>query len=356
MLRKSLLILGSFFVASVGQPACCEAALLPPLEPDALFAPKDVAIENRVLAKINGKVITVMDVVKKMDVVFHQEFPQYVDSLPARYQFYQTNWRVMLDRVVDNELILADAKEKKVVVNEGEVRKELEHMLGPNVVKTVDELGLTFDEAWQMVSTDLIVKKMISYMVHSKAWAMVGPSEIYTAYEQFAKEYARREQWRYSMLSVRSGGDREEVVRLVDLLNTLLHQEGLSFNEAVEALEVREEEGAVKISVSPTYERAEHQLSAQHKNALAALKVGQYSVPIEQKDNTTWRIFHLEGWQPAEIPAFQNAQLQVKNGLFEQAVVSQTQKYIEQLRNHFLLGPDLFEVTALQNFQPFSMI
>src|SRR5665647_380424 len=84
-----------------------------------LFGHEDnvhILVNNRVLAKVNGKAISVIDVMKKMDVLFFRQFPQYTSSVPARFQYYQANWKNVVKDIVDKELILADAAENTLPV------------------------------------------------------------------------------------------------------------------------------------------------------------------------------------------------------------------------------------------------
>ncbi len=83
-------------------------------------APQKIAVNNKILAKVNGKVISTVDIMKKMDMQFYKRFPQYVTSVEARYQFYLANWGHVLQEFIDKELILADAAESKIEVSSGD--------------------------------------------------------------------------------------------------------------------------------------------------------------------------------------------------------------------------------------------
>src|SRR6202034_4472157 len=42
--------------------------------------PQDIVIYNRILAKVNGKTISVIDVMKKMDLFLQRYYPNYAQS------------------------------------------------------------------------------------------------------------------------------------------------------------------------------------------------------------------------------------------------------------------------------------
>jgi len=64
-----------------------------------------VVVDNRVLATVRDQIITVVDVTKKMDMIFCQQFPQYKGMPEARYEFYRVNWRRIFQELVDRQLI-----------------------------------------------------------------------------------------------------------------------------------------------------------------------------------------------------------------------------------------------------------
>src|SRR5580658_6057552 len=63
-----------------------------------------IFVNNRILAKLNGKPISTYDLMKKMDLTFYREYPQYTSSTDARFQFYQMSWRYVLEEMIDKAL------------------------------------------------------------------------------------------------------------------------------------------------------------------------------------------------------------------------------------------------------------
>src|SRR3989344_4181227 len=92
----------------------------PPIAP--FSAEGKIAIHNTILAKAQGTTISVLDVKKKLDLLFHKNYPHLAQSNQARCQFYEASWRHVLMEMVDHQLILADAAARDVKVTDGEVR------------------------------------------------------------------------------------------------------------------------------------------------------------------------------------------------------------------------------------------
>ena len=52
-------------------------------QPAFMFNQEDkleLVVNNQILAKVNGKPISVIDIMKKMDLLFYRRFPQYTSS------------------------------------------------------------------------------------------------------------------------------------------------------------------------------------------------------------------------------------------------------------------------------------
>src|SRR5579871_780542 len=140
--------------------ALCSSALLlgdESISPIAEFQePQELVVYNRILAKVNDKTISVIDVMKKMDLFLQKYYPQFAGSKAARYQFYSSQWRETLTQMIDQELMIADAEKLEVKVTDAEVREELLNRFGPNIMTVLDGLGVTYDEARKMIHNEML--------------------------------------------------------------------------------------------------------------------------------------------------------------------------------------------------------
>src|SRR3990167_2592182 len=163
----------------------------------------DLIINNRPVAKINGKVISLMDVVKKMDLILQEYGKEYLESNVARYQFYSKQLEPTLDDMISSELMLLDAEQKKITVTDGQVREELESRFGPNMIENLEMVHMTHDEAYEMIRSELIVNQLMGVKVHSKTVLSVTPHDIKDAYTTYLAENSPKETWKYQVLSLR---------------------------------------------------------------------------------------------------------------------------------------------------------
>ncbi len=315
-----------------------------------------ISVNNTLLAKVNGNTISVLDVMKKMDMVLHQNYPQYADSSQARFQFYTTSWRPIFMEMIDTELILSDAQDKEIKLSDGEIREEVENRFGPNVMQTLDKIGIAYDDAWKMVKNELIVRRMMWFFVHSKAIQMISPQAIRGSYQNYLKENPPFQEWIYRVISIRSENDSTAEV---DELYRLLHDGGQSPESAAFLKEWEIAHPSSKILVSTEFKAKDQELSESHKAILVSLTPGTYSQPtcqVSRSDNkNVYRIFYLAEQNDHPAPAFETLANQLKNELTQKAVAKESENYLLKLRKHYGFDPSRLKETVPDNIQPFHL-
>lgn len=328
----------------------------------APFFPDDndttqIIVHNRVLAKVNGQAITVMDVMKKMDVLFYRQFPEYSSVKAARHQFYSTNWKYVLNDLIDKELILADAKEAKMPVSQGDIRQEMEDTFGPNVIQNLDKIGLTMDEAWKMVNNDIIIRRMLGARVNNKALRMVNPQDIRIAYETYAKENYNHPEWIYRVVSIKDS-DSTKCAKAAQAAYEIIAQLDIPLDKLEEKIQP-ELSFSTKVSVSDEFRHKETELSETYKQALLPLAVGAYSKPQLQKSKndkfTLYRIFYLKEVIPGSVASFTEVAENLKNKMLHEAIEKETVVYLKKMRVHFAVNEEQLKEMIPPGFQPFEL-
>jgi len=309
----------------------------------ASYQPEKLEVNNRILIKVNGKPISVMDVVRKMDLWFFQRYPTLVDQTAARYQFYKENWRQFLQMVIDDKLVVADAEEKQIKVTDGEVRERLEETLGPDVVFTIESLGLTFDEAWDVVKTEMIVQKMTGMMVHFKAMSDVHPKMVKERYEKKLLEHPPQSSWQYRVISFKT----EEAQQVADHAYTLLTEQKIPMSM------LKEKFSGVAVNVSDSYERSLKDISQAHKNVLEKIKEGMFSQPVIKQGMAY--IFYLEKFQEGKAPPFAEVAPEIKKELLQEMIVRYDQEYRERLRKRYGLTESFLSQLVPEKMHPFAL-
>jgi hypothetical protein len=317
-------------------------AQMPPLD---FSQSQKIAVQNAILAKVNGKTISMIDVKKKMDLAFHQYYPQLADSNQARFQFYEMSWKNVLMEMIDQELIISEATDKEIKLTDGEIREVMQERFGPNVTQTLDRIGLTYDETWKMIKDELIVQRMTWWFVQSKAISQVTPQSIRQAYRDYLEKNPPYSDWKYRVVSIK--GDETIAEQVYELLST----SGESPEGQIEALKAFDP----GIAVSNEFSAKDIELSEMHRKAIANLEPGIYSKPIFQmgKDKKgSHKIFYLIAKEEHPAPPFETLALQLRTELTQRAIAAESQTYLSKLRRHYNLDS---QTVLPEDLHPFSL-
>ena len=293
-------------------------------------------INNRPLAKINGKVITLADVIKNMDLFLFDYDPNLKLESREKHQFYESRWQNTLEDLIGNELILLDAEKKEIKVADGDVREALEERFGPNVMKSLDKVNLSYEEARSIIRSELTVQQLIGMKVHAKAFQTVTPKVIKSAYQDYVEKNPPEETVSYKILSIR-GKDQKKCEELGQTIYNFLNETKLSMDEAVNALTFNEED--VTIAVSEEYKGETSKLSTRYCDILQPLMPNTFSKPVSQvsrvNNETVVRVFHLKDKDLALPSSFKDMHNPIKNELLHKTSNREKEVYINLLKKQF---------------------
>ncbi len=344
-------------------PLIAYANLGSPQLPAFTEDPGQIVVNNRILTKINGKTISVIDVMKKMDVFINRYYPEMTSSKAARYQFYTSQWKEVLQQMITSELMVADAESREIKVSDGEIREEVQARFGPNVMGTLDKLGISYEEARKMIHEEMLVQRMNWLRVSSKVLQQVSIPDIRSAYEKYCLENPPKEEWEYQVLSIRSEGEKISAL-LASRASELLSQKHLALADLAESLKAETppeevaslETPAASIQLSQEYKVDNKDLSEAHRNILQTLKVGALSLPITQKSkdgSTVCRVFQLKSHVKKEAPTFEELAGPIKDSLLQKAAEREMAAYVHRLQVRF--GYDEKALDLPPDFQPFVL-
>lgn len=347
-------LLASFAIISL-----CEA------KGDSLLlsgAPREqhITVNNKILAKVNGKAISVIDLMKKMDMLFYRQYPQYTSSVEARFQFYQMHWKQALGEIIDKELIIADSQESKLTVNPGDIRQEMETLFGPNIISNLDKIGLTFNEAYKMVQDDISLRRMLYFRVQAKVINQVTPQKVRNYYEEIAKNNIRDNEWVFSVVTVRHR-DSTKAAERANLVHRLLAEDKIPLAELTPKLKEMNlvSEKQPTVTLSEEFHTKEKELSEVFKKILVTLTPDTYSAPIIQKSRnesgSVIRIFHLKEMVQGGVVPFSELEGKIKEKMVEEGAGKETEAYLKRLRQHFDVEDAHMKEILSSDFQPFVL-
>ena len=328
------------------------------LFPCALFSAQDkpsITVNNRVLATVHGKPISVIDVMKKLDLLFYRQYPEYIGSHEARYHFYMAHWQRVFNDLVDRELVVAEAEEKSFVVSNGDVREELEEIFGPDVMLNLDSAGLMLEDAWEMVKADILIRRMLYMQVHARVFPQITPKKIAEEYQKKIVGSGMSEEYAWSTISVRSQ-EKEAAANIAEAAYNLVVNEKVPLDELQKKLESAPcWNPQVSLSISPTFRQTLHNLTPQMRELFTMLAPGECSKPLLQTSKAdqvpVMRLYVVHEKVAHTPPPLAEVESKLKEALTQELVAAGTQEYFARLRHHFDSSPEAFPTS----FKPFEL-
>lgn len=320
---------------------------------------KRITVNNRVLASVNGNVISVIDVKKKMDMLLFQHYPQYLDVPEARYEFYTSHWRQVLNDLIDRELMIADAEEKAFPTSSGDIREELEEVFGPDVMVNLDNAGLTLDEAWKMVKADITIRRMLYFQVRMRIQPQITPNEIRKAYEEYVKTVSAQKECVWRCITLKSQ-DTNSALAHAETLTALVTDEKVGLDSLQEEVEKRNlQHPEVQMLISQPFRQKQEELSSSLQELLLSMQEGSYSKPQLQTTRSdpkpVVRIYYVQELRAEKIASLQEMEPVLREEITQEMTAKKTAAYLDDLRRHFHLSKEQIEKELPINFQPFAL-
>jgi hypothetical protein len=311
-----------------------------------------IVVENRVLAMVRDQIVTVVDVTKKMDMIFCQQFPQYKGVPEARYEFYRTNWRNIFQELVDRQLIISMAEEKQFGVTNGDIRQELEELFGPNAMMNLYEGGLSLHDVEEMMKADILLRRALSFYVHAPAFAAVTPAVLRAEYEKRVEELKKKYGWVWRTVTVRSkSGDCPK--RIADRVWNRLQKEKCTIEQVGAELG-----DGYEVVMSQPFRSEQSEVAANVQTILEQLQPQTFSEPqpctLRSDPRQGWRCYIVDDRFFVKAPSFDELESTLRQEMVSPAITKRTVEFFEDLRKQYGVK-HLLSSEELQAFEPFQL-
>ena len=301
-----------------------------------------------------------MDVVKKMDIIIYEHFPEIRNSPVKLYQFYSSQWRHTLDDMIFNELTIADGESKDLKISDGDVREEMERRFGPNIISNLTKLNLKYDEVRDIIYSELLVRQLHGMKIYSKAQLSVTPANIKTEYLAHLQKNPSKEELTYQVISVR-GKDAMKCKDVIEHVSSDLSLPSSKLSDLLDAVKQfpSVQDKSVIVNVSNDIVLDTKNLSEENKSILNSLKEKEYSNPIAQisrvDSSNVYRIFHLKSRKTLAAPKFNELSEELENSLLNKAAQKEKEEYKLKLYKKFGFDKEFLSQMVPEDYQPFGI-
>lgn len=281
-----------------------------------------------IVAEVNGQVITRRDVdVSIMPVLKQLERRYKGEELEKKKEEYYDQ---ALKELVDHRLLVQEAKDLDVTVDEKVVDERLEGLAErvggwPRLLDMFRRAGISLDDKIKQVREGEIVKKLLAFVVVPRLYT--SPSDVRRYYDEHTEEFEEPAQYRVSQIILGKKDDAAAVEnrKKMEEMKALL-KAGEDFGDL-----------ARKHSIGPHKDEGgdwgllkETDLIEGLREALPGMKTGEVKGPVDTKKYL--HLIKVTNIKKSAVRSFNDVQETIKMMLRKQAYLVETQKYVDELR------------------------
>jgi parvulin-like peptidyl-prolyl isomerase len=272
--------------------------------------------QDRVIAIVNNDVITQKDLDDFTNFMRMQLSTEYKGiELENKIQSMKLH---LLDRLIEDRLILQEAKNQKIGIDQERIKAKIEEIkkrLGSDMEfqRSLKQQGLAQVDLESKIREQLLMYNIIDYKIRSKI--IVTPSEVTDFYNKNKNEFKTPEQRDFASISLE---DENTIWQISNQLSL-----GQSFEEVAKkyGLEIS------KFTVNSTEE-----LKKEIADVIFKLNQGEISKPI--KIESLFYIFKVYDIIPPHEQSLAEAQETIRNYLFEKKIQDELAKWLDELKKH----------------------
>lgn len=296
----------------------------------ALFVsvtPLCAEVVDQIVAEVNGEIITYSELKRILDPIYAQYSKVYGgEDLISRVRMARTE---ALNQLIENKLVLQEAKAKGLEMNEDAVNERLKEIKArfPNeetFLETLKKEGTSYDSFVSQVKDQLLIKALVGREVTSRV--IVSPKEVKEFYELHKEKFSEGEKVHLFHIMVRK--DPQNLFLSEETARQLLKKvkEGEDFQQLAKNYSEgpNADKGGDLGFVQPG------ELIPQLSDAAFKLAVGQTSDLIDVQG--AYHILWVKEKTQSEIKSLDQVERQVEDAVFRQKATEMNQKWITSLR------------------------
>ncbi len=286
-------------------------------------------VVERILAVVNDEIVTEQDLQLVLVPVAAQYRTLYTgaeleDKLKeARQEF--------LSRVIEDKLILSEAKRRQVIVKDEEADEMLSEVRNkfPSrelFLKAIEDQSLTERKLWNRFRDQLMTQKLVNFEVRSKV--SVSPGEVAEYYKARPEEFSRGDRVKLQHILVRIGArSADEAKAFAESLAAQI-EEGKSFEELAKAYS----EGAEAKEGGEMGWVDKGQLLGEIDEKIFALSQGEITAPIQS--SLGFHLFKVVEREKFSVKPLPEVRDQIQDVLFKDKLKERLDAWIKNLKKN----------------------
>lgn len=286
-------------------------------------------VVERILAVVNDEVVTEQDLQYVMAPVIAQYRTSYTGveferkASEARQEF--------LAKVIDDKLILSEAKRKQVIVDDAEVDEMMTDVRNkfPNretFLGAIEEQGLTEKKLWNRFHDQIMTQKLVAFEVKSKI--SVSPGEVSEYYKAHMDEFQQGDRVNLRQILIRVGARSDEDARAFTEELSQKLKNGASFEETAKSFS----DGAEAKEGGNMGWMERGQFVGEIDEKVFALKDGEVTSPI--KSTLGYHLFMVVERQKSSVKPIADVREDIQDKIFKDKMRARLGAWIDGLKKN----------------------
>ena len=297
----------------------------------------EVRLSDAVAVVVHTNVITARDIDERVLPSVEMLYAQYANKPEELNKRAMDLRREATDSLVEQELILQEFKDSKLLLPENyvehEVKRRIRERYGDRLtmVRTLKSQSLTYDDYYNRVRDDVILQAMTGKYVNSAT--IVSPQMIVNYYNEHQDSFKVEDQARIRTILLLKDKEHPEATRELgrEILKQI--QGGAAFDEMVS---VYSEDQAIKGQKDAHLEwRDRMDMQKELADKTFSMKPGEVSDLVET-DTAIW-IIKLEDLRPAHIRDIEEVRDAIESEIKTQMRAKLKKEWIERLKKKYLV-------------------
>lgn len=270
--------------------------------------------QDKIIAIVNSDIVTQKDLNDFINFTRVQMAAEYQgEQLESKIQSIKLD---LLDRLIEDRLILQEAKRNKISIDENRVKAKIDEIkkrYGSEVEfrNTLLKQGFVQADIESKIKEQLLMYSIIDMKIKSKI--VINPSEVTNYYEENIEKFKLSEQREFEAISITDENLAKEIV------NNL--KNGRNLQELTQEY---------SLSLNKLSARGDGELKKEIEEAVFKLNLGQVSEPVKIEDS--YYIFKMNKIIPPRQPNISEVQDGIYAFLFEKRMQEEIIKWLDDLK------------------------
>ncbi|MBP5760494.1 MAG: peptidyl-prolyl cis-trans isomerase [Verrucomicrobia bacterium] len=300
-------------------------------------ASAEVRLSDAVAVIVHTNVITARDIDERVLPSVEMLYTQYANNPEELNKRAMDLRREAIDSLVEQELILQDFKESKLMLPDDYVEKEVKRRIRERygdrmtMIRTLKAQSLTYDDFYNHIRNEVILQAMRGKYVNSVT--IVSPQMIVNYYNEHQDSFKVEDQARIRTIMLLKNKEHPETTR--ELAQEILKQiqAGAAFDEMVT---LYSEDQALKGRKDAHLEwRDRMDMQKELADKTFSMKPGEVSDLVET-DAAVW-IIKLEDLRPAHIRNIEEVRGAIESEIKSQMQAKLKKEWIDRLKKKYLV-------------------